>query len=361
MMNKSEPVFYLFACCIPVQGAKRAVMYDLNRGTWFHIPNDLAKILKHFQGKPKAGVYAQYDIENHKTLDSYFNFLEEHEFIFYTSQEQGAAFSPISMEWDYPAKISNAILDIGNNPDAYNIGSALAELESLGCGYLQLRQTDAQAVLEWDIILQIMATAAIFSIDLYIPYTPYSRETVERWATEHKRIQNVYIYGASKQSVEYFSRRVHGNLIYVTPNLVPEIFIQDPAYFTVTVPLFTESLRFNNYLNRKVYIDSLGGIRNAPKQEAVFGNVSKNRIVDIVDTYSFKSLWGVHKDMLLVCRDCEYRYMCVDNRIPVEDNDGTMWCFDTPCAYNPYIAKWRHEPEYVPAHPKFKKTKHCLS
>ena len=354
MKNKNEQVFHQFACCIPVMGAKRAIMYDLNRATWCHIPNDLANILKRFQGVSKADVYAQFDSANHVILDTYFHFLEEREFIFYTPLEQRDCFPTISTKWDYPAKINNAILDIGSDFGADNVGEVLTDLETLGCNHIQLRQSDALAVLDWSTILQITRTTAIFSIDVYIPYTQYSREKIDHWVAEHKRIQNVFMYGAPKQSINYFQERAYGNLICVTQSLFSDVFIQDPAYFTVNRSLYTESLRYNNYLNRKLYIDSLGNIKNAPEQEVIFGNIHKDKLADVINMQSFKSLWKIHKDMLLVCNDCEYRYMCVDNRIPVKVPNSEMWCFCTSCAYNPYIAKWKNEPGFIPANPTFK-------
>ena len=341
-------VFCLFACCIPVRGSKRAIIYDFSREYWVHIPNSLAEIITQYQGKSKTEIYALYDSKDHEVLDSYFHFLEVHEFIFYIPRKEKKRFPPISTEWDYPAKISNAILDIGS----YDLGNALAQLTNLGCGYIQIRQSEFDQVLDWSTILQTTAETAIFSIDLYIPFTQYDRETMEIWLSKHKRIQNIYIYGSPKHSIEHIRGRTYGNLIYVMQSLLSSVYIQDPAYFTVTTSLFIESLHYNNYLNRKIYIDFEGNIRNAPEQEHTFGNVNKDNIADIVDTKSFKCFWEIHKDVILVCRDCEYRYMCVDNRIPLKEPDTEIWYFNSPCAYNPYIAKWKQDPGYLPADPK---------
>jgi hypothetical protein len=39
--------------------------------------------------------------------------------------------------------------------------------------------------------------------------------------------------------------------------------------------------------------------------------------------------------------------MCTDSRIPIQTQDGT-WHFETECAYNPYLAKWKGEKGYQP-------------
>lgn len=60
----------------------------------------------------------------------------------------------------------------------------------------------------------------------------------------------------------------------------------------------------------------------------------------------FQILWSVKKDVTLVCKDCEFRYMCIDSRIPILSDNKTSWFHNNECNYNPYIAKWKGEEGY---------------
>ena len=51
---RGEPVFALFACCIPVKGARRSTLCDLQRGSFQFIPNGLYEILTEHAGKTAA-------------------------------------------------------------------------------------------------------------------------------------------------------------------------------------------------------------------------------------------------------------------------------------------------------------------
>lgn len=49
--------------------------------------------------------------------------------------------------------------------------------------------------------------------------------------------------------------------------------------------------------------------------------------------------------MIDVCKDCEFRYMCVDAAIPNKRKDNS-WYRSSECNYNPYISKWNNEEGY---------------
>lgn len=65
---------------------------------------------------------------------------------------------------------------------------------------------------------------------------------------------------------------------------------------------------------------------------------------EILNT-EFSDFWSANKDSIDVCKNCEYRYMCVDNRIPILRNSGS-WYFNEECDYNPFISKWKGEKGY---------------
>ena len=70
------------------------------------------------------------------------------------------------------------------------------------------------------------------------------------------------------------------------------------------------------------------------------------KLNEIITSNEFQKFWNVHKDVCDVCKDCEFKYMCVDNRIPQKKNEKE-WFHTTECNYNPYIAKWKEEKGYI--------------
>ena len=113
--------------------------------------------------------------------------------------------------------------------------------------------------------------------------------------------------------------------------------------------LFSESQYHHTYFNRKLYIGPNGEIKNAPECEETFGSIkdlnSVEDLKEIISTPAFQKYWFVHKDLCDVCKHCEFRHMCVDNRMPFERADN-QWYHKIECNYNPFIAKWEGDPGY---------------
>ena len=129
-------------------------------------------------------------------------------------------------------------------------------------------------------------------------------------------------------------------------------FIEDFPYirkktnhFYTTISLFYENNKHNAFYNRTIFIQN-GNICNYAwnyKKVMKFLDYDLSKIE--LDSY-FTQLWDVSKNNIVVCKDCEYRNICIDNRIPIIQE--THICFEVECPYNPYIAKWQGEEGYVP-------------
>jgi len=127
-----------------------------------------------------------------------------------------------------------------------------------------------------------------------------------------------------------------------------ELFMVKPdkKTFVVNIPFFTESQKHHTYFNRKLFISSRGSIKNAPECEEIIGNInSKEELIKLIELEANQKYWHVTKDMSDVCKHCEFRYMCMDNRIPYQRKNGE-WYHKEECDYNPYIGKWKGEKGY---------------
>lgn len=71
----------------------------------------------------------------------------------------------------------------------------------------------------------------------------------------------------------------------------------------------------------------------------------ENSLKEFIKESSNFKLWLIHKDLIDICKDCEFRHMCVDVNIPTQRKDGS-WYQKIECNYNPYIGKWKGETNY---------------
>jgi hypothetical protein len=100
-----------------------------------------------------------------------------------------------------------------------------------------------------------------------------------------------------------------------------------------------ESFNYNTFYNRRLMVNQ----KNYQKIEALLAlkkpllELSKkiNKLQPSFD------LWEITKSKIAICRDCEYRKICVDS-INIELNND-YYVRVVECPYNPYIAKWNTE------------------
>ena len=127
------------------------------------------------------------------------------------------------------------------------------------------------------------------------------------------------------------------------------LFVHENRNLTISIEHFTESQKHNTYFNRKLYIGQKGEIKNAPECEISFDFIQDIKTVEelkeIISLPDFQRYWFVKKDNCDVCKDCEFRYICIDNRLPKYKSSGT-WYFEKECNYNPYIGMWKEDIGY---------------
>lgn len=122
-----------------------------------------------------------------------------------------------------------------------------------------------------------------------------------------------------------------------------------PEKLMVNYKHFFEAFNYHNYFNKKLYIDNRGFIKNGLSNKKKFDNIdriNKDELIKIIDSRQFQYLWNVKKQNTLVCKDCEFRFMCVDPRVPKENANGD-WYHEVECNYNPYISKWHNEDNFI--------------
>jgi len=317
------------------------VIYDLQREDFSLIPNSLNEYVNRKKGK-------QFNFPKEEIEIEYIEFLKKKEFIFFLeTPELIHNFKELNLDWHYPASISNCIINLDSfNKSRHLFDKVIAELEDkLLCkDLLLLSLKDNSSHLNE--LLPVFENTSFRSIEIVGNYEEcLSEDDILSLLSNYKRIKNIVLFDApyNKMGIPVKGARMGNYGLFSKP-----FCYQQPVTFNsfrVNITLFTESQGHNTYYNRKLAIDQNGYIKNSPELDFHYGHISDTTLTEAIEKPGFKDLWEVHKDMIDVCRDCEFRHMCVDACLPLKRPDGS-WYRSQECNYNPYICKWEGEEGY---------------
>ena len=307
-----------------VKGFNRGCIYDLPRGNYELIPIEMIEKI--------INIIDEKECKINKLLNKdeilWLNFFIQNEYCFYIPDYFKESFPPIDFKWQSPSIITNSFIDIIDLKSKFDFQL----LESLGCKHLLIRilgfNFSVNEILFFlkDKLNQI----TMKSIDLILD------EKMKKSSKENK-ILFKQLFSEIKQLT---------SIRFNEPKINIKTFIPQ---FIININTFSESKDYNTYFNRKLYIDSFGNIKNGIENENSVGKVSlkmsSDNFLKKIKSLQFRKSWSTNKDKIDVCKDCEFRYMCIDNRIPNERIDKTFF-FDLECSYNPYISKWSNEQDF---------------
>lgn len=115
--------------------------------------------------------------------------------------------------------------------------------------------------------------------------------------------------------------------------------------FSAESSFFTRSVEGHNCLAGKITITDNGDVLPCIfSRGKVMGNVLKENSLETILKGDIEDVWETTKDDVLVCQDCEYRYVCFDCR-PISEgaSEGKGDYKTAPyprCTYNPYKGEW---------------------
>ena len=339
-----DRVFRLFASVVPVRGARRSTLCDLQRESVRLIPNGLYEILTLHRGKTVAEVQAAYENRFDREIEEYFEFLLREEMGFWCDDPD--AFPDLDLSWEGPELVTNAVIDVDASSD-HPFAALFAQLDDLGCKALQLRYFRPCAPEEAHAVLSLLRYGRLRAAELLAPWSDaWTDRALEALCAEHPRLSGVVLHSAPETRN---GRSAGGAALLHRRERVESAahcgFVS-PAYFVVNMAAFTEAQRHNSCLNRKIAVDAAGEIRNCPAMPRSFGNAREVSLHSALLREGFRELWEVNKDQVEVCRECEFRYVCTDCRAFVRD-PADRFSKPSRCAYDPYTATWADAPTTV--------------
>ncbi|HNL82395.1 MAG TPA: grasp-with-spasm system SPASM domain peptide maturase, partial [Chitinophagaceae bacterium] len=325
--------FRLYANCILVKGYCRSLIYDLQFSEVFEIPNILYDILKEsnsFTIKDLKKKYPDYS----KGIGAYFKLLQDNNMGFYTDQIN--TYPELNLEWDYPSKITNSIIEI-SNVTIKKFNQIIHELDSLNCEALELISYRYLSLRKLQTILNLTLDTKIKSIYIITKYyTSINQDNYIKLTKDHPRICSILFhssinYNLTQDKIIFMANKIPNN------TLCGKI---SQANFSINIKHFTEAQKHNSCLNHKISIDVNGNIKNCPSMQKSYGNINDTTLTQALNKKGFKDNWYITKDQIEVCKDCEFRYMCTDCRAYLDEPKNK---FSKPlkCGYNPYTTEWQ--------------------
>lgn len=308
--------------CLIVRGHRSSSIVDVQRQSFFTLLNTEIDLYVDEQRRVDLGRLKTENIEM-------YNYMLENDILISNSVSQ----KPLSMEWDFPGEISNAILHLsGEYPINKHLIKSLEFLGVESVGLIISCKLDVRKV------ISLFVGTNISSINLVsTPEFLDVEKTVKK--IEDKRVKSTCIFEAEDAKIE---RTDLGHYIVHSQEAFLPVtgcgFISKDL-FSLDLLTFTESHHHNSCLNRKIAIDKEGNIKNCPSMAESFGNIKDTTLAKAIEKPGFKKYWDINKDKIHVCKDCEFRYMCTDCRAYVEDPED-MLSKPLKCGYNPYTGEW---------------------
>ncbi|MBC9909090.1 grasp-with-spasm system SPASM domain peptide maturase [Chitinophaga varians] len=323
----------LYSSCIPVKGANKSIICDLQNQCYIHLPNELYDIVDTLGEYSLSQYRSANDLETYLLLEKYFFSLEENRFLFFTHTPK--MFPKLDFErWDCPSLISNAVIDLGTSIQ-FNLENVIDDLVNMGCQYLQIRSFDTLVLSDLSYrLINARIHLKDINLDLILKYYQGCKiSQIKEFADLFPCISTITFHSAGFE--KFYEISSHIKVTYTKTVIIDETHCGkiNSEHFRANMTAFAENREWNSCLNRKIAIDKNGQIKNCPSMEFSYGLITERSIREVVlNIPEFRDLWRISKDKIQVCRDCEYRYICSDCRAYLED----PLMKPAKCSYNPY-------------------------
>ena len=328
----------MFSCCHFIKGANRSLLLDTQRDSYYLVPNSMQDFISSVSNLDLDHTLSEYDQGDYEIALQYVEFLIKNDLAFFcASAEEADAFLPISMAWQYPSEVTNAVIEVDNlffiPAITHCIGTFFIPTLHLVflCPVFNIDQL-------WNLIKPFNGLS---NKSIQISFENKDQITVEQltdFCYHHSKIELIIAFNSSFDS---FLKIYECSVIFTTQEKYSNTTcgtIQQ-EYFNTGLRHFTESLQHNTCLNRKVCIDLKGNIKNCPSIPDSFGDIWNTTLLQAIEKKEFRKLWNISKDQIKVCMDCEFRHVCTDCRA-YKENPEDIFSKPLKCGYDPYTNTW---------------------
>jgi SPASM domain peptide maturase of grasp-with-spasm system len=327
---------------IIIKGNSRSMLMDLLNQESLLIPNSLANFITNNNGKSRASIFNAYPKSEENIIKEYLEWLSEQGFIEWVADKKTLRYFPnLTTEWDTPFVFTNIIIDVAEKEHQWKL--MINQINFLSIPVLQIRIFKAIKLDRLYSILEHTEKTSLKGIEIILPYTKELEENnLAELLNKFIRIYSIIIYSAPDNNTELeFCKAYPVTVIYTKNDISParHCGIINEHQFSSNMELYTEGLKNNTCLNRKISIDQNGEIKNCPSMAKSYGNIKDTTLEEAINKKGFKDLWHITKDQVAICKDCEFRHICTDCRAYLQDPTD-IHSKPLKCGYDPYTNKW---------------------
>ncbi len=333
--------FRLFANCKIVRGAKRSTLCDLYKGRIKIIPTLLDEVLCKLQEATITDTKIHFESAYDEGIDLYLNDLISDDWGFYT--EEPHLFPDMSLEFHSHSLILNSILDWDDNSD-YDFSESLRELEELGCENIQIRYYGQDVDVFGHRLISMLKNYNFTYVEFYFrEISLHNKDLIGEFINSFL-IQKFVVFDCEKTeemiSKEDSNKNLLAQIVYTKSSLSEESCgVIDSKWFYANINFYTEGIDHNTCLNRKVSVSREGFLKNCPSMKNSYGHRSKLSFKELINMEQFNRYWSISKSKVSTCRDCEFRLVCPDCRVFIQD-EKDIFSKPAKCKYDPYTSTW---------------------
>jgi SPASM domain peptide maturase of grasp-with-spasm system len=334
--------FYTNIIC--VKGANRSTICDLQREKSELIPNDLYFFIEKIKTKISVKeIFQYYGLENEIIIQEYIDFIIDNEYGFYVEDTEYDLFPDMNLKFNHSSKVTNSII-YSTKFDSNYFKKIVDNLEEISCKDIAFKFDKPLFEEDFENIEKLFKNTRVKSLEIICPFDElYTTDLISRISVGV--LTKLVFFNAHNDKVENFNENHYFDLIYSILELKDFKFcgvvrIND---FSANQSKVLESLNHNSCLHKKISIDKDGYIRNCPSMPQHFGNIKETTLEEALNHPDFKKYWNVNKDVIAVCKDCEFRHICTDCRAYTERThfeEDIDLSKPLKCGYNPYTNEW---------------------
>ncbi|UCE15874.1 MAG: radical SAM protein [Candidatus Bathyarchaeota archaeon] len=125
------------------------------------------------------------------------------------------------------------------------------------------------------------------------------------------------------------------------PQTYGQLFMQTQPSFLTSEEAYERNSQWNSCWLGKATVTSCGNVMPCVfARDLVVGNIKQQGMAEIIEGPAMLSYWGLTRDQVEVCKDCEFRYVCEDCRPWAYGFTGNLYAKSPRCTYDPYTGKW---------------------
>lgn len=344
-MKKSNKILVFSESCKIVKGFNKSIIIDFQRAKTYNVPNEIEKIIKIFSQFTIEEVALQEKFKkNINTFKDYYEFLVNNEICHLIDKEFLRNFCRTNLVYETSSIKEFLFWEYKDNIDI-NLKEQYVKLfQSLILKHLTIKIDNEINKSKIKLLCEIINEVPLSDCQIIFNLKNHSNsKMLQKEFEEHGfAINTFFIYNSPESTI--LNNKT--NSIYLVENSYDENFKNKLNGYQPIIDFNVKNFYLSQ--NKNTYYSNRLFLRDGYFYEDIF---FKKKLIKVSNSLNLTSLIDktenkyIPKDKIEVCKSCEYRYNCVDERIPIKK--GQSFFYFNECVYNPFISKWKHENNYL--------------